>query len=564
MGSFAALLLCSPLVAMTLGAQGIQLPDVVEKTLANHMKVLLVERAGAAVHVQVFLQGGRANTGGLPPAAADLLARSLFTRLVPEETESHLKAALGQEGGAFEAMRLEALRQARLPGSAPSPEFQNLKLIHDEALATIVDRIRPLEAWDALDALGATHRETIVEADFLSHGLDLPAGALPAWCQLEAGRLKRLPLGRFPLERDRLAREIEAGDPPSPSALSFLLATALSGHPYAQAGDFQRSRVEALTWEDLLAFAKAVVVPDQLTLVIVGDVQRAALLPVLERSFGTIGKTRGAAAGKEGLFRFNLDDPMGSQDSPGGRRLTVSTLGQPRLFLSWQVPPANHPDGPALRAMAQVLGGSPSSRLQNLTGPRGLAKRLTLDLGVPGERDGNLLVIEAEPAEGRSLEELEQAIQGEILRLGREPLPESEVHRAQVQMEAGQLFLQEDAGALARALGAAHCQGGDWRLAFRALEMGRDMKPGEIQGAARTYLVPARSTIAQLGPDPLLMPMDRTETRLLQVLTALVRRKLGGEAQAQTVLREAMRQMRMLSSADREKTLKLLEAQVRP
>jgi zinc protease len=564
MGSFAALLLFPPLLALTLGAQGIQLPDVVEKTLANHMKVLLVERAGAAVHVQLFLQGGRANTGGLPPAAADLLARSLFTRLVPEETEGHLKDALSQEGGAFEAMRLEALRQARLPGSAPSPEFQNLKHIHDEALATIVDRIRPLEAWDALDALGATRRETLVEADYLSHGLDLPVNALPAWCQLEAGRLKRLPLGRFPLERDRLAREIEAGDPPSPPALSFLLATALSGHPYAQAGDFQRSRVEALTWEDLLAFASAVVVPDQLTLVIVGDVPRATLLPLLERSFGTIGKTRGVPAGKEGMFRFNLDDPRGSQDSPGGRRLTVSTLGQPRLFMSWQVPPANHPDGPALRAMAQVLGGSPSSRLQSLTGPRGLAKRLALDLGVPGERDGNLLVIEAEPADGRSLEELEQAIQGEVLRLGREPLPEGEVHRAQVQMEAGQLLLQEDAGALARALGAAHCQGGDWRLAFRALETGRDMKPGEIQGAARTYLVPARSTIAQLGPDPLLMPMDRTETRLLQVLTALVRRKLGGEAQAQTVLREAMRQMRMLSNADREKTLKLLEAQVRP
>jgi hypothetical protein len=58
--------------------------------------------------------------------------------------------------------------------------------------------------------------------------------------------------------------------------------------------------------------------------------------------------------------------------------------------------------------------------------------------------------------------------------------------------------------------------------------------------------------------------MDRTESRLLQVLTALLQRKLGSPAQSQVVLREALRQLRMLSPAEREQTLKLLESQVRP
>jgi hypothetical protein len=62
----------------------------------------------------------------------------------------------------------------------------------------------------------------------------------------------------------------------------------------------------------------------------------------------------------------------------------------------------------------------------------------------------------------------------------------------------------------------------------------------------------------------LLLPLDRTESRLLQVLTALLGRKLGSPAQAETVLREALRQLRMLSPAEREQTLKLLESQVRP
>jgi len=195
---------------------------------------------------------------------------------------------------------------------------------------------------------------------------------------------------------------------------------------------------------------------------------------------------------------------------------------------------------------------------------RGLARRLTVRLGVPGRRDVNLLVIEAEPAEGHSLDELEQAIQGEILRLQREPLSELEVRQAQLQLEAAETLVQEDAAALAQALGAAQCQGGDWRLAFRALEANGREQPVEIQRVARTYLVPPRVTIAQLGPDPLLLPLDRTESRLLQVLTALVQRKLGDPAQAQAVLREALRQLRMLSPGEREQTLKLLESQVNP
>ena len=234
------------------------------------------------------------------------------------------------------------------------------------------------------------------------------------------------------------------------------------------------------------------------------------------------------------------------------------------MFFGWRVPPANHPDGSPLRALAQILGGAPSSRLiQNLVATRGIASRLTVRMGVPGRRDVNLLVIEAEPAEGHSLDELEQAVQDEGLRLQREPLTEVEVRQAQVQLEAAEIMLQEDASGLAETLGAAQCQGGDWRLAFRALQAG-GQKAAEIQRVARTYLVPARATIAQLGPDPLLQPLDRTESRLLQVLTALLQPKLGNTAQAQTVLREALRQLRMLSAGEREQTLRLLEAQVRP
>ena len=559
----------SVLLGVAAAAQSARLPPVFERTLANGLKLLVVERPGTGtVHARVFVKGGRANTGGLPPVAADLLARTLFRRTLPDGLMPILEPVLERESGIFEAIRLDRLAQARLAAGTPnlaSPELPSLKALEASAMATLNQQLGQLETWDAVDSLGGTGRSLVVSADFLSHGVDLPAPAFLGWCRIEAARLRRLPLGRFPLERDRLVQEVEEGNPPAPPALSVLLAMALSGRPYALAAECHPSQVESLSWQEMNTYARWAVSPENISLVLVGDLKGSLVLPQLERLFGTLPKAPASQAHWEGSQVFQADDPVSSLESPGGRRLIASTTGDTRVYFGWRVPPANHPDGSALRVLAQIMGGAPSSKLiRTIVESKGLARSLTVSMGVPGRRDVNLLVIEAEPAEGHSLDELEQAIQEEVMRLQRDPLSDLEVRQAQVQLEAGEIMAQEDAGQLALALGGAQCQGGDWRLAFRALEAGGGLKAAEIQRVARTYLVPPRATIAQLGPDPLLLPLDRTESRMLQVLTALIQRKLDNPAQVQVLLREALRQLRMLAPEEREQTLKLLESQVRP
>ena len=403
-----------------------------------------------------------------------------------------------------------------------------------------------------------SRRAVEVAADFLAASLDLPSTQLEGWCRVAAEELGAPRLGRFPLEREQLLQELDRGQAPFAPSTSVLLSMALSGGAYAQAEEFQRTGVEAVTLPDLAGLAAQLLVPSRLTLVFVGDLDPEALLPLLERHFA--GQGPGSSHPEA---RFQDDEPVSSLESPAGRRMFVSTTGETRVLFGWRIPPASHPDGPALRVLAQILAGGPSARLnQTLVSGRGLARTLTLALGVPGARGMNLMVIAAQPAEGHALAELEQAIESEVQRLQNEPLPEAEARRAQVRLEAQEIQMQDDAGVLARALGVAQCQGGDWRLAFRSLTAAQQLRPSEIQAAARAYLVPARMTVAQFAPDPLLLPMDRTEGRLLQALTVLVQRRLTDPVAAQGVLREALRQLRMLSPAERQQTLKLLEAQV--
>jgi len=543
-------LLC--FAGLALPAQGL-LPDVQERILRNGLRVLIVERPGAgAVRAQLFLRGGTADTGGLPPMAAELLTRSLDEPL-PGGAWTELEPLLRQEEGAFEALRLDRLRGFRSSLPETSTEAQALEVIHQQAL----DKIRTLaESAQRLDAPGV-NRIAWAHADYLTWGADLAKGSLDEWCVLQAERLRNPRLPWFPLDRERMLHELDRGaDLQRP--LSILLGTALTGRPYARACEVHKSSVEALTWSAMVTYASRVILPEHLVLVLVGDVRGAQVLSGLEKTFGAIRPDNGISG--------RVEDYSGDiTEAPGARRLQAYTPLERRLFMAWRVPPMVHSDTPVLQVLVQMLGGGRNSRLVRvLVSEKHLAKSLTVRLGVPGGRDASLLLVEAEPEPEHALGELEQTIQGELMRFQHEIVPEDEIRRAQRQVEADQAMVQEDAGNLADALGAAQCEGGDWRLAFRGLQLRRDITRDEIRSAALRYLVPGQSTTALLEPDPLLDPQDRLAVRMTRVLTQILASRLEDPAQMEAVIRETLRQLRMLSPAEQEKTLKMLEGQVKP
>lgn len=542
------------LLVGVLNAQGSLLPDVRERRLSNGIRVLMVPRAGGGlVHGALFLRGGRADTGALPAVAADLLVRSLFGAPLPEDLgEGSLDPLLTQEEGAFEALRLERIQRGRRPAGHANSEAAELEAILAKVHGELDEKLE--KARDPFKALGCSGRWMRAEADNLGTGVDLPFPALGAWAKLEARRLHRLQLGRFPFERRQMLTE--SRDPKAPKGHSVLLGAAFPGHPYAQVEDLGRPTLEALTWGEVRAYGRWMIQPDRLVVVLVGDLEPDRAAAVLEEGFGSLkGSTE-----DQGRRESSLAD---LPEAPGARRLQASTSVEARLLVAWRIPPGNHPATPGLRVLAEILGGTRGRLVRRLQGPVPLAKRLDVRLGMPGERDANLLVIEVEPLEGHSLDELERAIHGEVLRLQREAFADGEIRRAQRQLEAGLLRGQEDAADLARSLGQTQAQCGDWRLAYRPGQSRQDLGPEEIQELARHYLVPGQTIAVLLEPDPLLDPRDALETQLGQALGELVRRQVEDPGQAEAIVRATLRQLRLLSPLEREQTLRLLQRQVR-
>lgn len=535
-------------------------PEVQEKRLANGLRILAVARPGTgAVHARLFLRNGSARTGDLPPVAAELLARCLFGPPLDGEAnrDAALAALLKWEEGTYESLRIARIQRSRRAPVETDPDLEDLELLHRQAL----DSLRARETMPvASDPFVGTATQTTLqtEADFIAYGVDLPIVRFELYAHILSSRLKSPLLGRFPIERMRMMAALRTGGDEKQGALNAFLATALSGHPYAQVANAPVADVESLTWSAMRGYAGQVVVPGKMVLVLVGDANLQDLLPALERTFGAL-----SPGGEETTERERVTDDL--LEGSGVRRLQASVPGGMYLLMGWRVPPVTHPDHPALEVLVQMLGGGHTARLsQSLMGDRRLAKSLAVRLNVPGGKDPNLLLIEAQPEERHGLAELEQSIQSELIRLQRGAFSEGEIRKAQRQVEVGMVMAQEDAAELAQVLGTAACQGGDWRSAFRALSVKRDYTQQEIQAIALKYLLPEQSIVAFYETDPALMPLDPIERRTGEVLKRILTERLGEPGQVESLVREALRQLRMLPRPQREQTLKLLEGQVKP
>lgn len=218
---------------------------------------------------------------------------------------------------------------------------------------------------EEVDFLGATLRTgsglhtSVVE-------LYTPLSKLESALPLMADVVLRPDFPEADLERlrlQRLTQLVQAHDEPNAVAAT-LFDRVLYGaaHPYGASPD--EAGLRALSRADLERYHAAAVRPGNATLVVVGDVTRATIEPLLEAAFGTwTGGPSGTPAQVdavpqvEGRTVYLVDKPGAAQSV-----IRIGRIGAPR----------STDDYYALTVLNTVLGGSFTSRLnQNLREDKG-------------------------------------------------------------------------------------------------------------------------------------------------------------------------------------------------
>lgn len=468
----------------------IRLP-ITEYTLQNGMRILIVERRESPTFSAYlrFKVGSAYETSG-QTGLAHLLEHMMFkgtTRFgsVSPEQELPLLEKIDKQYRALQAEKAKARHPGRNMDQAKVAALE--KEIRDlEAQAkTLVIRN---ELWEIYRRNGGVGLNASTSREGTQYFVSLPKNRLELWALLESDRMRDPVFREFYTEREVVQEErrLRVDTSPRGQLMEAALAAAFTALPYRHPILGWPGELESLTRPQAREFFRIYYAPNNGLAVLVGDLDPAEVLQIMERYFGDI------PAQPIPPPRFFEEPPQ-----RGERRLRVEFPAEPQLLMLYRIPAVGHADMFPLTVLGTLLGEGRSSRLHRvLVEESRLANSVTA--GPWFLQQAGLFLVQASPRAPHTLEEVEGAIERELERAKTEPPTARELLKVRNQIEVSTIRgLASNAG-LASHLGNAWGLTGDWRFLFEERERIQAVTAEEVVAAAKRYLVPQQRTVAWL------------------------------------------------------------------
>lgn len=298
-----------------------------------------------------------------------------------------------------------------------------------------------------------------------------------------------LPEAEFVKELDVIRREMDMGhDDPGRRSSRRLFETAYTRSPYRYPIIGLPDIFNTLTREDVLAYYREKYAPNNLFLVVVGDLDAGAVVAQVGEAF--------ASAKARPVPGVPLaEEPR--QTAPR-QRIEEAPIELGHLHTSWHIPELRHPDIPALDVLSVILGGGRSSRLhREVREKAGLvhsAEAWTYNPGSPGLFGYSALVDadKFEAAHGALLQEVE--------RLQQQGATDGELAKALKQITASTLAIRKTMHGQAQDLGSSWLSVGDLGFSERYLQAARRVTRADLQRVAVHHLTEENRTLCALLP----------------------------------------------------------------
>src|SRR5256884_2125492 len=298
-----------------------------------------------------------------------------------------------------------------------------------------------------------------------------------------------LPPEQYRKEQEVIRREFAMGmDDPDRMAGLLLFATAYQRHPYRFRVIGQIESYNQLTQEQVMQYYKTRYVPNNLTFVVVGDVDAEKVRQQLAELFKSYPEK-------------SLKPVFVPAELPQlGRREVHQEFSTEltHLSLAWHIPEVTNPDVPALDLLSTILGDGRSSRLyRRVREEAGLAFSISAFSYTPG--DPGLFGIDAivDPKKREAAEQLALRIVDEVKQRG---------VTAEELAKAKKIALSHHLGALTTMRGQASDIGSNWLLtrdlnfSRHYLDAVQKVTLDDIKRVAATYLTENNLTVISLNP----------------------------------------------------------------
>jgi zinc protease len=197
------------------------------------------------------------------------------------------------------------------------------------------------------------------------------------------------------------------------------------GHPYYASVIGSHADIEAARLDDIRGFFKQYYAPNNASIAIVGDINKAEARALVEKYFGSI--PAGPAVPK-----IDATTPPITAEK---RSVVTDQVELPRVYMAWVTDPIFKPGDAEADLVAKILGGGKASRLY-----KKLVYEKKLAQDVRAQQNslilGSAFDIEATARPGVKPEDLEKAIQEELNAIRTQGPTQAELERARATIES--------------------------------------------------------------------------------------------------------------------------------
>lgn len=291
-------------------------------------------------------------------------------------------------------------------------------------------------------------------------------------------------------EKDVILREIAMGqDDPDQRLGEALFSTAYRQHPYRHPVIGHRDVFSAVTRADLQAYYQARYVPNNLVVVVVGNVSIDSVRKSVEQHFGEIPRARLAP----------VYIPAETTQLSARQWHRFDDVEISRAGLSWQIPALTHPDTPVLDVLSMILGSGDSSILwQRIREKAGLVHSVDATSWNPGST-GLFYISFTCDADKR--EKATKAIMRELRQLERKGITADLVKKVVRQLTVMEINTRKTVSGQASRLGVAEVVVGEMGYGRAYFSRLSTVTPTEVKRVLREYLRAEVCTQVSLNPE---------------------------------------------------------------
>ncbi len=359
----------------------------------------------------------------------------------------------------------------------------------------------PMGEFSRIIAENGGSENAFTGRDYTAYFQTMDKSRLGVSFELEADRMRNLKLDAAELKKELEVvteeRRMRTDDKPRSKTQEYFMAMAFSNSPYKNPVIGWPSDIASYQVEDLQAWYQLWYAPNNATLVVVGDIKANEVFALAEKYFAGL-KTSEIKPVK----------PQVEIEQLGIRKTTIKLPAKlPYILMGYKVPVLNSVEDKseayALEVLAAILDGGSSARLASRM-VRG--KQIAVSAGAGYSmmsRLPDLFMLDATPAEGHTVLDMEKALKQEVADLKANLVSADELQRVKAQVLASAVYERDSNFYQAMQLGMLETVGIGWEKVDEYVEKVTQITAEQVREVARKYLLEEKLSIAYLDPQPI-------------------------------------------------------------